>query len=118
MILNHSDDSNTKQTGNNNVAKTKQSSSTGKQLSILKFNKLFTKHKCDSNVGRNVSKKAKETKSGGNVYQRAKETNANANMSVLHQIKDAELHEMTAQATSAVHLHLQCELLQNLYQNC
>ena len=74
-IGNHSDDSNTKQTGNNNVANTKQSSSTRKQLSIMKFNQLFTKQKCDSNVG-------------GNVSKRAKDTNDNANMSVQRQFKD------------------------------
>ena len=65
-----------KQNDNNTVANTKQSSSdTKKQLSILEFNQLFTKHKGDTNAGGNVSKKAKET-------------NASGNMAAKHQIKD------------------------------
>ena len=78
---NPSDDANTKQKGSDhNVAysSTKQSSSdtSNKQLSILKFNQLFTKRKGDTHAGGNVSSK------------KAKETNASANVSVQRQIKD------------------------------
>ena len=44
-----SDDAKTKQKDTNNVANSKQSNSdTNKQLSILKFNQLFSKHKGDT----------------------------------------------------------------------
>ncbi len=57
-----------KQNDNNTVANTKQSSSdTKKQLSILEFNQLLTKHKGDTNAGGNVSKKAKEINASGNI---------------------------------------------------